>query len=428
MSDNNTPNFTPPYSGDENDIEIDIDIEEPVDNNVNSSYEQPVNNNVDPNYGQPANNANYADPNYGQPANNANYADPNYGQPANNANYADPNYGQPANNANYADPNYGQPANNANYADPNYGQPANNSYYADPNYGQPANNNNYYDPNYAQPQGNDMNNGGIPTFTPPGNDMNNGGIPTFTPPGGGYGQGTYGVYTCYHHPSEPAAGQCARCGKNICQDCVDNYTVISGEYANQCLCYDCCEQIVSENVVALKKQRRNIITLFAATLVGMLIGLAIGSGGGPVVAIFCMLWFGSFWNWIKNSVLAWWNNPQGRSYEGFVGPAIIYLFIAPFKTMMKLIDCIRFWIRTQHAIENDTASLAQMAEYMEYTQYMENNKGVDIQTLMGQNSQLYNNSYAQTVAQYGEQAAEEQLRRCTTTIAENGEIIRNFAA
>ena len=34
-----------------------------------------------------------------------------------------------------------------------------------------------------------------------------------------------------HHPTEPAVARCARCGKYICKDCAEAYTVTDGEYA-----------------------------------------------------------------------------------------------------------------------------------------------------------------------------------------------------
>ena len=46
----------------------------------------------------------------------------------------------------------------------------------------------------------------IPTFTPPT-------APTFTPPP----QPQHDGPVCYHHPTEPAVAQCARCGKYICK-------------------------------------------------------------------------------------------------------------------------------------------------------------------------------------------------------------------
>ena len=45
---------------------------------------------------------------------------------------------------------------------------------------------------------------------------------------------------------------------------------------------------------------------------------------------------------------------------------------------------------------------------------------------MSESSELYNNSYAQAVRERGEAAADAELRRATTMIAENGEIIRTF--
>ena len=264
-----------------------------------------------------------------------------------------------------------------------------------------------------------MNQNGVPIFTPPQDTA-----PVFTPP-----THSHNGPVCYHHPSEPAAGQCVRCGKYICRDCVEAYTVTAGEYANQCLCYDCCQQLVSENVTLLKKQKTKITALFITTIIGMLFGLGIGiSSENAIVTIFCMLWIGSFWNWIKSAVSGWWNNPQGRSAAGFVGACIGAGLVAPFMTIKKIIDCIRFLKSTSTAIEDDTNALAQMRDYMEYTKVTLANKGVDLNTLMQEGSQLYNNSYAHTVATSGEAAADAQLRRCTTTIAENGEIIRSFAA
>lgn len=259
----------------------------------------------------------------------------------------------------------------------------------------------------------------IPTFTPPTET-----VPTFTPPT--QPARHFDGPVCYHHPDEPAAGQCARCGKYICEDCVEAYTVTSGDYANQCLCYDCCQALVSENVSELKKQKRKIIGLFVATLIGMIFG-AMFFTEGPVAGFICMFWFGSFWWWIKNTVSTWWNDPAGRSFAGFIIAGIVGLIFAPFKTIAKVIQCIVHLTKTSKFIEEDSAALVQMREYMEYTQVMSRNKGVDLETLMGQGSELYNNSYAQMVSTQGEAAADAMLRQCTTRIAENGEIIRDFA-
>ena len=262
----------------------------------------------------------------------------------------------------------------------------------------------------------------IPTFTPPVND-----IPTFTPPKRPHRD--FSGPACHHHPEEPAVAQCARCGSYVCEDCAEAYTVTGGEYANQVLCYDCCQAIVSENVELLKKQKGSIMTTFIITLVGMFIGLALFADSGSGVAmIFGMLWIGSFWSWIKNSVSGWWHAPGGPTIAGFVGSCIGAGIVAPIITARKIIECIVYLRRTSNSIKEDSECLQQMKDYMEYTKVISRNAGIDLDTLMRQGSELYNNSYAQTLRSQGEEAADAMLRRCTTTIAENGEIIRSFAA
>ena len=261
----------------------------------------------------------------------------------------------------------------------------------------------------------------IPVFTPPKEDD----VPIFTPPSH---PGSFDGPACYHHPYEPAVASCARCGKPICQDCAEAYTVTAGEYADKSLCFDCCQELVEENITSLKAQKTKIIVLIVATGIGMLFGLGMGSiDGSAFGAIFCMLWFGSFWNWLKNVVGSWWHTTD-RSGSAFIGSCLGGLLIAPIQTIVKIVQCIRYLIETSHFIEEDSNALAQMRDYMEYTQVMSQNRGVDLETLMGQGSELYNNSYAKMVRTQGEAAADAELRRCTTTIAENGEIIRNFSA
>ena len=47
---------------------------------------------------------------------------------------------------------------------------------------------------------------------------------------------------------------------------------------------------------------------------------------------------------------------------------------------------------------------------------------------MKEGSELYNNSFAQMVQEQGEEQAEKAVSGWVATIAENGEIIRSFAA
>ena len=262
-----------------------------------------------------------------------------------------------------------------------------------------------------------------PSFIPPEND-----IPIFTPPK--HSHPAFSGPACRHHPNEPAAAQCARCGSYVCKDCAEVYTLIDGEYANKVLCYDCCEQLVAENVELLKKQKSSIASMIFSTAIGMAVGffLFFGAGAGALWTLFGMLWIGSFGTWVKNSVSAWWHAPGGPSLGGFLGACVGAALVAPFTTAQKIIQGIIYLTKTEKALKTDSEALVQMKDYMEYTQIISQNAGVDLESLMGQGSALYNNSYAQSVCSQGEEAAEAMLRRSATTIAENGEIIRNFAA
>ncbi|MCD8361688.1 MAG: hypothetical protein LUC98_01795 [Lachnospiraceae bacterium] len=292
-----------------------------------------------------------------------------------------------------------------------------------------------------------------PTFTPP-NDSDNGyassGAPIFTPPGGGMRRATNAV--CYHHPSEPAAAQCARCGKYICRDCAEAFGVSAGEYANKSLCYDCCEAIIADNVAELTKNKRKIKAQFILSIIGMVLGgifgiaygaSAIGAAGsgGILVFLFSIFFFacigGVFLSAIKAYFAMIWEAIK-LIFSGDGGwiAAIFYVliqcFVVAFKciwaTVTNTISYIQYLKHTSNCIEEDTAALAQIKEYMEYMTIRLQNADTDLDSLMNEGGQLANNSYARMVRTEGEQAADAAVRRATTTIAENGEIIRGFAA
>ena len=65
---------------------------------------------------------------------------------------------------------------------------------------------------------------------------------------------------------------------------------------------------------------------------------------------------------------------------------------------------------------------------MEYTLVRNKYQGVDIDTLLENESSLANNSFARMVQAEGEEQAEANLRGVTATINEHGEIIRSFSA
>ena len=289
--------------------------------------------------------------------------------------------------------------------------------------------------------------GGVPVFTPPDSQKSQG-IPTFTPPGGAP------VFTppstpnnghvCYYHQHEPAVATCARCGKEICSDCFDNYGVSAGEFAGKALCYDCCQQLVSENVAELTKNKNTIKRQFILSCIGMAIGFILGLssgisagsfGAGLVYGIIYGLLGGVFLTALKAGFSMFWESIKVGFESGLISffitliiGSIVIFFKCIWLSISNTYHYIVYLKQTSGFIESDTAALQQMRDYMEYTQVRNRNRGVDVNTLLTQNSELANNSYARMVQAQGEQNAEAAMRQCVATINENGEIIRSFAA
>ncbi len=272
----------------------------------------------------------------------------------------------------------------------------------------------------------------VPTFTPP--------TPTFEPPKNTKPQ--FNGPACYYHNDEPAVAKCARCGKYICKDCFDNYGVSSGDYAGQALCYDCCQQIVAANVDDLKKNKSKIMVQFIISLVGIVAGLIIGfmmgiedeigtafvcaligAGIGGVFLSAAKYFFSLVWDVIKIAISGQFGFLTVLSIIWGILKLIVQSF---YYTVSNTIYYITYLKRTSGFIESDTAALQQMEDYMEYTMIRNRNRGVDIDTLLNQKSELADNSYAQMVQQRGEEGAEAAMRECVATFNEHGEIIRNF--
>ena len=274
----------------------------------------------------------------------------------------------------------------------------------------------------------------IPTFTPP--------TPTFTPPS----TPTHNGPVCHFHPNEQAVTRCAKCGKYICQDCAENYNVDGGEYKGQPLCYDCCNELVSDNVRTLKKQQAKIIINYIFTFIGMIFGLMVGLSINKAAAMpwYVILIFafvgGTLWTFILNGFRILLGVLQGilknginlASINGLVfGIAwglIKAIAISVWGTIQKLFYYTKYIIQTAGFIKSDTAALQQMADYMEYTQIRSQHVGVDLATLMTEDSDLYDNTYARNVAQMGEDGAADAYRTATASYNEHGEIIRNAQA
>lgn len=279
----------------------------------------------------------------------------------------------------------------------------------------------------------------MPVFKAPGDD-----IPTFTAPKAPSFDGP----ACYYHEDEPAVGRCVRCGKNLCQDCCDTYGFSAGDYAGQTLCYDCTEELVQEDVAQLKENYKTIKLQYILTLIGVVIGAVFGltaslgdSSMGIGETLLVMLIFaavgGCFYTFMRNyiSTLPSWFTSTGNiaiSICIFVLKACVFLLIeyirAIFITGSKLYRFITYMKRTEHIIAENEADLQRLKDYMEYTLVRNRNRSIDLETLMKEGSELYNNSFAQLVKEQGEEQAERTAAGWVTTIAENGEIIRSFAA
>lgn len=280
-------------------------------------------------------------------------------------------------------------------------------------------------PNFTPPTG-DGKSDAIPTFTPP--------TPTFTPPKNT--KPDFNGPACSYHKDEPAVAKCARCGRYICQDCFDNYGVSSGEYAGKALCYDCCQQIVAENVADLKKNKNKIMLQFIVSIIGMVLGMIVGisSGGGVAGAVIGLavggvllsalkVFFSLVWDVIKIAVSGQFGVLTVLSIIWNILVLIVKCLIT---TVSNTVYYINYLVKTSGFINSDTQALQQMADYMEYTMIRNQNRGVDIDTLLNQKSELADNSYAQMVQQRGEEGAEAAMRECVATFNEHGEIIRNF--
>lgn len=276
----------------------------------------------------------------------------------------------------------------------------------------------------------------IPTFEPPKS------APTFTPPAGP----TFSGPSCEWHTDEPAVTTCPRCGRHICRECVEAYTVSGGQYDGRALCYDCIRELIAEQSSELSENYSTIKRRTALVAIGVVIGLFVGLGWGSssddvgvtlIYGIACAAIGGSFANFCRNFL------SQIPSMFTFTGNFVlslcigliklcVYFFIDAIKalieTVQKLISYGTYLSRTKNILQENQQALDQIEAFMQYTLVRSQNKGVDLDTLMHENSELFNNSYAQQVRNNGEQAADAALRQSATVIAANGEIVRNFAA
>jgi hypothetical protein len=283
----------------------------------------------------------------------------------------------------------------------------------------------------------------IPSFTPP--------TPTFEPPNNPKPQ--FNGPACCYHNTEPAVTRCPRCGKPLCQDCAESYGFTSGEYAGKSLCYDCTIEIWKNDEATLNKNYAKIRSQRILCLVGVIIGAIIGlfwgldsSGSGTagevfgitlIMTIACAAIGGSFLVYIKGvgSHLAGCFASTGNvvlsiciGIAKFIFWLVAYAVVALIETVRKLISYTAYMKHTANYVEQNNRAMQSLQDYMEYTLVRNQNKGVDIKTLLAEDSKLADNSFAQMVQQQGKDAAEASIRQQVAYINEFGEVVRDFAA
>ena len=174
--------------------------------------------------------------------------------------------------------------------------------------------------------------------------------------------------------------------------------------------------------------------------IGFILGLSMGASGGVgsalLTGLICACIGGVFLSALKA-----FGSLAGQAikiaFQGRFGVFTIISLI--FQMLVVVVKCIFVTIsntiqyivylrRTSGFIESDTAALQQMRDYMEYTVARDQNKGVDLETLLAQDSTLHDNTFVQAVRTQGEAQATANLRNEVVTINEHGEIIRSLAA
>jgi large-conductance mechanosensitive channel len=181
---------------------------------------------------------------------------------------------------------------------------------------------------------------------------------------------------CYHHSSQDAVSQCRGCGKGICKDCYDIYGVTSEEYAGKALCFDCTSQLVESNVAEVGKlkaqTKKELIFIGIGMIIGVILGAMSGSAGA---AILLGLIGGGGIEIIKalGRMLRMGSNLASGSYAGFIDGIIGFftIFIAPVKTIIKIINRLRQVKQSDEIIVSDSQALQEMRDYFAYTQAIE---------------------------------------------------------
>lgn len=266
----------------------------------------------------------------------------------------------------------------------------------------------------------------IPHFTPPSND-----IPTFTPP-----VSRTVRHACVNHPDSEGACKCAKCGVWVCNECADLFTLsdYGGEFSGATLCASCYREFAQEDKKIVGRQQTKIITLLVATGIGALIGLTTGiSERFPWYGtLFLTLWLASFWWWLKTGILFWWHTDKlhgkgaATSISGLVGSLIGTAIRAPFMTIIKIVDNIKYIKQAQEELQAADEAIKFIEDYLAYAKQCNLYSSSDLSSLVVPGGALAGNEYAKALLELGKDKAEDMLRRSTIKVTETGDLVRSF--
>ena len=79
-------------------------------------------------------------------------------------------------------------------------------------------------------------------------------------------------YLCYHHhndQSRQAVGRCSKCGKALCQECVETFK----SRKNEVLCGDCKKAEIQETYALMELRKKEIRKELIFILIGFIIGI-----------------------------------------------------------------------------------------------------------------------------------------------------------
>jgi hypothetical protein len=190
--------------------------------------------------------------------------------------------------------------------------------------------------------------------------------------------------------------------------------------AGKALCFDCTEEMVKESAGEIAWLRNTVkkerLWMIIGAVVGFLFigGMLAGQGmgfGGMIFGLFIGMSLGTIFNGFM----------EHGAVVGF-----IMIIVSPIMSIVRFVKRINQIKQCDAILAEDAQILQNMRDYFEYTLTMEKSGGVSLDSLVSQGGQLFENTYARSVASKGEAAAQSELRQGAVQIAANGEIVRGM--